>query len=46
MSNEFQRLQTSPRMSQLVIANGAVYLSGQVPDTAGASIEVRATALA
>lgn len=29
-------------MSQVVIANGVVYLSGQVPDTAGASIDMQA----
>jgi enamine deaminase RidA (YjgF/YER057c/UK114 family) len=43
MSNEIQRLQTNARMSQVVIANGIVYLSGQVPDTAGASITVQTT---
>jgi enamine deaminase RidA (YjgF/YER057c/UK114 family) len=43
MSNDIQRLQTNARMSQVVIANGVVYLSGQVPDTAGASIDVQAT---
>ncbi|WP_109477306.1 RidA family protein [Paraburkholderia sp. C35] len=43
MSNEIKRLQTNARMSQVVIANGTVYLSGQVPDTAGASITVQAT---
>lgn len=43
MSNDIQRLQTSARMSQVVIANGVVYLSGQVPDTAGAPIDVQAT---
>ncbi|MCO4881876.1 RidA family protein [Paraburkholderia caribensis] len=43
MSNEIQRLQTNARMSQVVIANGVVHLSGQVPDTAGASITVQAT---
>ena len=43
MSNDIQRLQTNARMSQVVIAGGVVYLSGQVPDTAGAPIEVQAT---
>jgi enamine deaminase RidA (YjgF/YER057c/UK114 family) len=43
MSNEIQRLQTNARMSQVVIANGVVHLSGQVPHTAGASITVQAT---
>ncbi len=37
MSNDIQRLQTSARMSQVVIANGAV---------CRAAIEVQATALA
>ncbi|MEM5389674.1 RidA family protein [Paraburkholderia phymatum] len=43
MSNEIKRLQTNTRMSQVVIANGIVYLSGQVPDTANASVTVQAT---
>lgn len=43
MSNEIQRIQTNARMSQVVVANGIVYLSGQVPDTAGASITVQTT---
>jgi enamine deaminase RidA (YjgF/YER057c/UK114 family) len=43
MSNEIKRLQTNARMSQVVIANGVAYLSGQVPDSAGASITVQAT---
>lgn len=43
MSNEIKRLQTNARMSQVVIANGIVYLSGQVADTASASITVQAT---
>ncbi|WP_233850083.1 RidA family protein [Paraburkholderia sp. HD33-4] len=43
MSNEIKRLQTNARMSQVVTANGVVYLSGQVPDTAGASITVQTT---
>ncbi|VVD82417.1 endoribonuclease L-PSP [Pandoraea eparura] len=41
MSNEITRLQTNARMSQIVVANGVVYLAGQVPDTAGASITVQ-----
>ncbi|NML30516.1 RidA family protein [Paraburkholderia antibiotica] len=41
MNQPIKRLQTSTRMSQVVIANGVVYLSGQVPDTAGASIDVQ-----
>lgn len=43
MSNDIQRLQTNARMSQVVIANGVVYLAGQVPDTAQASIAQQAT---
>ncbi|WP_375509177.1 RidA family protein [uncultured Caballeronia sp.] len=43
MSNEIKRLQTNPRMSQVVIANGIVHLSGQVADTASASITVQTT---
>ncbi|VVD70894.1 RidA family protein [Pandoraea terrigena] len=42
MSNEIKRLQTNARMSQIVVANGVVYLSGQVPDTADASVTVQA----
>ncbi|SAL54444.1 endoribonuclease L-PSP [Caballeronia udeis] len=38
MSHEIQRLETSSRMSQVVIANGSVHLAGQVPDIADASI--------
>lgn len=41
--NQIERLQTNARMSQVVIANGIVYLSGQVPDTASAPISVQAT---
>jgi enamine deaminase RidA (YjgF/YER057c/UK114 family) len=41
--NQIERLQTNARMSQVVIANGVVYLSGQVPDTASAPISVQAT---
>ncbi|VVD71703.1 RidA family protein [Pandoraea cepalis] len=41
MSNEITRLQTNARMSQIVVANGVVYLAGQVPDTAGGSITVQ-----
>ncbi|RQZ10482.1 RidA family protein [Burkholderia sp. Bp9031] len=43
MSNEIKRLQTNARMSQVVIVNGVVYLSGQIPDTAGASITAQTT---
>lgn len=43
MSNSIERKQTNARMSQVVIANGVVYLSGQVPDTAGASITKQTT---
>ncbi|HEF5874611.1 TPA: RidA family protein [Burkholderia cenocepacia] len=43
MSNQIERLQTNARMSQVVVANGIVYLSGQVPETAGAPIDVQAT---
>ena len=43
MSNDIQRLQTNARMSQVVIANGVVYLAGQVPNTANASITLQAT---
>jgi enamine deaminase RidA (YjgF/YER057c/UK114 family) len=43
MGNEIQRLQTNARMSQVVVANGMVYLSGQVPHTPNASIEVQTT---
>lgn len=38
MSNQIKRLQTNARMSQVVIANGVVYLAGQVPDTANVSV--------
>lgn len=43
MSKQIERLETNARMSQVVVANGIVYLSGQVADTAGAAIEVQAT---
>ncbi|PRX33356.1 enamine deaminase RidA (YjgF/YER057c/UK114 family) [Paraburkholderia sp. BL18I3N2] len=43
MNNHIERLHTNARMSQVVVANGVVYLSGQVPDTAGAAIDVQAT---
>jgi len=43
MSNEIKRLQTNPRMSQVVIANGIVYVSGQVADTASASVTIQTT---
>ncbi|MCP3380271.1 RidA family protein [Bradyrhizobium sp. CCGUVB4N] len=39
MPNEIQRLQTGGRMSKVVIANGVVYLAGQVSDTEYAPIE-------
>lgn len=35
---QIQRFNTNPRMSQLVVANGFAFVSGQVPDNAGASI--------
>jgi enamine deaminase RidA (YjgF/YER057c/UK114 family) len=38
MSNTIQRLETNSRMSQVVIANGVVYLAGQVPDTSNVSV--------
>lgn len=41
MTESIKRLQTNARMSQVVIANGVVYLSGQVPDSAGAAIDVQ-----
>lgn len=41
MTESIKRLKTNARMSQVVIANGVVYLSGQVPDTAGAPIDVQ-----
>ncbi|SMG53201.1 RidA family protein [Paraburkholderia susongensis] len=43
MNNPIKRLQTNARMSQVVIANGIAYLSGQVADTAGAAIEMQTT---
>ncbi|MDR3396484.1 MAG: RidA family protein [Pandoraea sp.] len=43
MSNEIKRLHTNARMSQIVIANGVVYLAGQVPDTANASVTQQTT---
>ena len=42
MSNPIKRLQTNARMSQVVIANGVVYLAGQVPDTANVSVTEQA----
>ena len=42
MSNPIQRLQTNARMSQVVIANGYVHLSGQVPTSTGASVTEQA----
>ncbi|AJC17880.1 RidA family protein [Pandoraea sputorum] len=38
MKKDITRMQTNGRMSQVVVANGVVYLAGQVPDTAGATI--------
>ncbi|VVD69486.1 endoribonuclease [Pandoraea horticolens] len=38
MSNEIKRLHTNARMSQIVIANGVVYLAGQVPAMTNASV--------
>jgi enamine deaminase RidA (YjgF/YER057c/UK114 family) len=43
VSNEIKRLETSQRMSQVVIANGIAHLAGQVPATTGASIAVQTT---
>lgn len=43
MSNRIERLQTNARMSQVVVANGIVYLSGQVPDTPNVAVDVQAT---
>ncbi|QHE90447.1 RidA family protein [Pandoraea fibrosis] len=43
MSNEIKRLYTNARMSQIVIANGVVYLAGQVPDTADLSVTEQTT---
>lgn len=43
MSNEIKRLHTNARMSQIVIANGVVYLAGQVPDTANVSVTQQTT---
>ena len=55
MSNAIERLQTNGRMSQAVIANGTVYLSGHAPTRAcvqallmkpGLDVEIAVTALA
>jgi len=43
MSHEIKRLQTSTRMSQVVIAHGWVYLAGQIPDVVDASITEQTT---
>lgn len=43
MSNEIKRLHTNARMSQIVIANGVVYLAGQVPDTTNVSVTEQTT---
>jgi len=42
MSNPIKRLQTNARMSQVVIANGYVHLSGQVPTSSNASVTEQA----
>ncbi|WP_207005758.1 RidA family protein [Trinickia mobilis] len=41
MNEPIKRFKTNARMSQVVIANGIVYLSGQIPDTANAPIDVQ-----
>lgn len=41
MSNLIERLNTNARMSHVVIANDVVYLSGQLPDTAGAPFVIQ-----
>ncbi|MFS2115007.1 MULTISPECIES: RidA family protein [Herbaspirillum] len=41
--NPIQRFNTNARMSQLVIANGFAFVSGQVPDNAGAPIPQQAS---
>ena len=38
-----QRFNTNARMSQLVVANGFAFVSGQVPDNAGAPIPQQAS---
>ena len=38
MASSIKRLHTGPRMSQAVIANGMVFLAGQVADDASADI--------
>ena len=38
-----QRLDPGPRMSEASIHNGIVYLAGQIPETADATIEVQTT---
>lgn len=43
MTSEITRLRTSNRMSQVVVANGVIHLSGQVADSAGASIRTQTT---
>ncbi|MFL9925270.1 RidA family protein [Herbaspirillum lusitanum] len=42
MSN-ITRINTNARMSQVVMANGFAFVSGQVPDNAGSSIEQQTT---
>jgi enamine deaminase RidA (YjgF/YER057c/UK114 family) len=34
-----KRIDTGPRMSQIVVHNGTVYLAGQVPDDARADVQ-------
>ncbi|KKB62836.1 endoribonuclease [Robbsia andropogonis] len=43
MHTEIKRFNSNQRMSQIVIANGFVHLSGQVPDSSNASITDQAT---
>ncbi|TDV33822.1 enamine deaminase RidA (YjgF/YER057c/UK114 family) [Paraburkholderia caballeronis] len=38
MSEDIQRLNTSRRMSQVVIANGYVHVAGQVPEVANVAV--------
>lgn len=37
-----QRFDVGPRLSEMVVHNGTVYLAGQVPDTEGADITTQA----
>jgi enamine deaminase RidA (YjgF/YER057c/UK114 family) len=43
MQNDIKRFHGNQRMSQIVISNGNVHLSGQVPTTTGASVTEQAT---